>query len=342
MAVYKSKNKKIGYIHSNKDIPIHNLFNRTSLFQTPHENQNLKVIEEECAVEFNNNHYNFKLYGYPLNHKTDYPMFALIIKNLINKRQTEHKTTSVRVELNDIDELFNLNYSSKRKNNYENITSSLERLSKVRVLLLKTKDYESNKYLPLIISYEFHYGKGKKQPKYVEVKISELLNSLYVKMWNISFFDFSYIDAEKIVEISTENAKALMKNFMSQAYYYIDFKLDSLITLIALEYKYEDLTLHQARYKIKEALNRLVEKNFLTLYKFNKTRAWDSVRIIPKTLCNNVDISKSVIDLLPSNFDYFQNKKVIDEEKENLKRNARLNSEVKKYPDLIKLLEEIE
>jgi len=352
MSVEKPKTKKIGYVFSNKNIPMHNLFNRTPCFLTPHENNNRKVIDESFAVEFKNKQYKndkpykLKLYGSQLNHKTDYPLLALIIKNLVNKRQTEHEATSVKLDLKDIDELFNFNFSGKRKSNYDPIVFSLERLLNVKIQLIE-KVNENIEYLPLIAGHEFHYGKGKKQSKFFQIEISELLNHLYIKMWNVTFFDFSYIDVEAIVNINTENAKALIKYFMCQNYDFIDFKFDTLVTLLGFKYKNMDEGLlevdeNEARSKIKDALKLLIEKKFLTQYKCNETRSWDRVRIIPQTLCDNVDISERVIDLLPSNFDKFKNKPVIDEKKEELKRTARLDPEVQKYPYLIILIKEIE
>ena len=351
MSDEKTKIKKIGYVFSNKNIPMHNLFNRTPCFLTPHENNNRNVIDESFAVEFKGKQYKkvepykLKLYGNLLNHKTDYPLLALIIKNLVNERQTEPEAISVRLDLKDVDELLNLNFSGKRKSNYDPIVSSLKRLSKVKIQLIETVN-ENIEYLPLIAGYEFHYGNGKKQPKFFQIQISELLNHLYYNMWNVTFLDFSYIDVEAIVNINTENAKALIKYFMCQNYDFIDFKFDTLVTLLGFKYKnMADGQLEvdevEARSKIKDALNLLVKKKFLTQYKCDKTRSWNQVRIIPKTLCDNVDISEQVIDLLPSNFDKFKNKPFIDEKKEDLKRAARLNYEVKIYRDLSILLQEI-
>jgi len=166
-------------------------------------------------------------------------------------------------------------------------------------------------------------------------------------MWNVSLLDFSYIDVEAIVNTDSENAKALIKYFMCQNYDFIDFKFDTLVTLLGFKYKRLaegkfEVDEAYARSKIKDALKILIENEFLTQYKCDKTRSWNQVRIIPKTLCDNVDISEQVIDLLPSNFDKFKSKPVIDEKKEDLKRTARLDPEVQKYPDLIILLKEIE
>lgn len=340
-----SKNQKVGYVFNNKTIPMHNLFNRTPCFLTPHENNILRVIDKNSAVEFKNRAYTFKLYGSQLNHKTDYPLLALIIKNLVNKRQTEHKATSVRLDLSEIDELFNYDYAEKRKDNYSPIVSSLKRLSEVNIQLT-IPDCECIQFLPLINSYEFHYGFGAKQPKYFQIQISELLNRLYEGIWNVYYFDFTYIDVETIVNINTENAKALIKYFMSQDYDYIDFKLDTLITLLGFQYKNNEtgegeVDVVAARGFIKKALNILMDKRYLTFYKFNKVRSWDRVRIMPKTLCDNIDISKKVIDLLPSNFNKFKSKPVVNEDKEDLKRSARLDPEVAKYPHLLIMLKEI-
>lgn len=346
-----TKIKKIGYVFSNKNIPMHNLFNRTPCFLTPHENNNRNVIDESFAVEFKGKQYKkvepykLKLYGNLLNHKTDYPLLALIIKNLVNERQTEPEATSIKLDLKDVDELFKFNFSGKRKSNYDPIVFSLERLSKVNIQLIETVN-ENIEYLPLIAGYKFHYGNGKTQPKFFQIQISELLNHLYYNIWNVSLFDFSYIDVEAIVNINTENAKALIKYFMCHNYDFIDFKFDTLVTLLGFKYKrlaegIFEVDEVEARSKIKDALNLLVKKKFLTQYKCDKTRSWNKVRIIPKTLCDNVGISEKVIDLLPSNFDKFYNKPVIDEKKEDLKRAARLDHEVKKYRDLNILLKEI-
>lgn len=351
MSDEKPKIKKIGYVFSNKNIPMHNLFNRTPCFLTPHENNNRNVIDESFAVEFKGKQYKkveqykLKLFGNQLNHKTDYPLLALIIKNLVNERQTEPEAISVRLDLKDVDELLNLNFSGKRKSNYDPIVYSLERLLNVKIQLIETVN-ENIEYLPLISGYEFHYGNGKTQPKFFQIQISELLNHLYYNMWNVTYLDFSYIDVEAIVNINTENAKALIKYFMCQNYDFIDFKFDALVTLLGFKYKRLaegkfEVDEADARSKIKEALNLLIENKFLTQYKCDKTRAWDQVRIIPRTLCDNVEISEQVIDLLPSNFDKFFSKPVIDEKKEDLKRAARLNHEIKKYRDLSILLEEI-
>jgi len=352
MSDEKTKIKKIGYVFSNKNIPMHNLFNRTPCFLTPHENNNRKVIDESFAVEFKSkqykkdNSYKLKLYGNQLNHQTDYPLLALIIKNLVNERQTEPEATSVKLDLKDIKELLNLNFSGERKSNYDPIVFSLKRLSKVKIQLIENVN-ENIEYLPLIAGYEFHYGNGKNQPKFFQIQISELLNHLYYNMWNVSLLDFSYIDVEAIVNTDSENAKALIKYFMCQNYDFIDFKFDTLVTLLGFKYKRLaegkfEVDEAYARSKIKDALKILIENEFLTQYKCDKTRSWNQVRIIPKTLCDNVDISEQVIDLLPSNFDKFKSKPVIDEKKEDLKRTARLDPEVQKYPDLIILLKEIE
>jgi len=87
-------------------------------------------------------------------------------------------------------------------------------------------------------------------------------------------------------------------------------------------------------------LDELIESKFITQYK--KTRGWDQIRIIPVTLCDDIDIVNQVIGLLKSNFANFSSKPVIDEEKEKLKAKARLDPKIKKYDNLMILLDRLE
>ena len=89
-------------------------------------------------------------------------------------------------------------------------------------------------------------------------------------------------------------------------------------------------------------MDELIESKFITQYKTKTTRGWDEIRIIPVTLCDDIDIVNQVIDLLKSNFDNFYSKPDIDNEKESLKAKARLDPKIKKYENLIILLDRLE
>jgi len=348
-----SKRKKLGYIRSNKLIPMCNVFNRTSFFVPLRKKDYNKVVDKDNAIKFKNKTYELMLYNYKLNHSYDYPMLALIIKHWVNKIQFDSNTVkinlsevdTVKINLSEVTDLLNKNYPQSRQKNYDPIISSLNRLSKVKVCLSEI-NYKGEK-LPSsldgtypIITYQKMFFDSK--PKYIEVGVSELIKTIYAKIFNITFLDFTLIDVEKIVDSPSESSKALLKFFMSHSYDYIDFKLEPLENLLGFKYRTPPLVEKNSRKKIKTILDELIDSGFLTAYKTNKERSWDRVRIIPTTLCDSLEIVNEVIDLLNSNFNMYRYNPVIDDEREMLKAKARFDLKIRKYGDLMLLLASLE
>jgi len=333
-----SDKKKLGYVKSNKQIPMCNIFNRTPFFVPVHANHYNKVISKKDAIEFKSQIYDFKLYGFKLNNKVDYPILALIIKHWVNKRQTEGKAVTVRIELDEFIELLSTKYSQTRQKNYDPIKQSLHRLSKVKISL-NIKYYKTDEALPILAFEKFYY---KTKPKYIKVRVSELLEGIYSKMWNISLLDFTFMNVIQIKSVLNIHSNVLTKFLMSQDYDYIDFKLEALEKLLGFKYKEQKQYASISRFKITKTLDALVKSEFITQYKTETTRGWDQIRIIPVTLCDDLEIVNQVIDLLKSNFSNFRSKPVINEEKEKLKAKARLDPKIKKYENLMILLARIE
>ena len=100
-----SEFKKLGYVRSNKEIPMCNIFNRTPFFVPLRKKDYNVVVNKDNAIKFKNKTYEFTLYGCKLNLTIDYPMLALIIKHWVNNMQTDNKAVTVKINLSEVTDL---------------------------------------------------------------------------------------------------------------------------------------------------------------------------------------------------------------------------------------------
>jgi len=292
------EDKKLGIIN-NINIPMNNTLNRTSMFKPVQIKGRNEKVDKINSLLFEDKKYKLVMYGNKLNHEYDYPLLALIIKHWLNSRVTKNETRTIKIYLAEIYDVFKFTFEKTAKN-YQPITSSLERLLGAN-MRLDTKKVKIKEWSSLINNMKMSYGEF----GYIEVEIGNVLKKLYGTINSIKHLGCTFIDINKIILAPSERSKGLMKFFMTQSKEYVDFKLVTLCKMLGYELKPDK----QREYVLK-ALKTLVDVGFLTTFKtFNKKskEPWDSVRIIPATLTENLDEANKLLETLKSNFDLIKN-----------------------------------
>jgi hypothetical protein len=282
---------KIGRISSNERIPMSNIFNRTPFF-IPVERKELNIkINENKPFQYKDKHYSLEMHGSKLSHRVDYPLLALIIKHWLNARnETGSEQNSIRIPLSDIHEVIAPSIKSGNKEEgQQKIKSSLIRLNSAVVCFSSPKK-QSDEMISIL-----SYAKLDYKNKWVDVEVSKFLTNLYDDLSDISALDCSYVNVDDIYKAPSETSKALMKYFMTHHESYIDFKLDRIVQILGYQFKDKFPADKVIRKRVKDALDELMGCGFLTVYGFDQAKGWDTIRIIPKTLCANFD--KAVIEL---------------------------------------------
>ncbi|MCL1049444.1 hypothetical protein L2755_07380 [Shewanella abyssi] len=291
---------KIGKITGNNNIPINNILSRTPIFAPWQKNEISKAITDSQPVIFDNKKYQLQMHGSKLNHSTDYPFMALVIKHwLNNKVRDTGKSSEVVITLDEISQVFNLSFVQNRKSNFSRFEKSLLRL-RAAVLSLEHKKEKVCQSSSLIEYSDYRY-----RDKCFVITIGKVLIELYkatAKQRLIST-DFSFIDIEKLVEIKTERSKALMKYLMTQSIDFIDFKLVTLGAAIGLEGR---VSKSKVREYLIESFNELMSDGHITLFQLDRKNKPTQVRVIRNVHTRDIDEAKSMIESLPSNFDFFK------------------------------------
>jgi len=316
---------KIGRIASNERIPMNLFFNRTPFFATVELQELNKKIKKDQPIQYKSRLYTFETYGSRLSHSIDYPLLALIIKYWINNRKrTGKEQDKIRIHLSDINEVIKVVCSNgKKAETQDKIKSSLLRLCSA-IVCFSSPNKVLNEMTPVLSSANLDY-----KNKWVDVEVSQFLITLY-DLSGIDIGDYYYMNIEKIVAAPSENAKALMKYFMKQRDDYIDFKLTKLEEILGYQFKEKPIAVSVIRARVKKALDILVAAKFLTTYEtrknnMKKLRSWDEIRIIPTTLCEDLEEATEMLltedsNLTGINVHYYKKKvKAENAESERIK-----------------------
>jgi hypothetical protein len=265
-----------------------------------------KVNSEKNPILYQDKNYKISTYGSRLSHSYDYPLLGLIIKTWINEKlKSDNILKTITIYLTEIDELFGYSFKQRKKENYKSIDASLKRLTSCSVAI-ETKNLKMTQYSPLLADAKLFYGS---KPKKLEITVGCVLENLYPTLNIASKLDVSYINIGDIIAVPSEGAKALMKFFMTQRSDYIDFTLERLLTVLNHPITEDPNIQKDGRNKVKVALNKLVKFDFLVIYKTNKVRGWNEVRIIKKSLAADKDEGEIMLQVMPSNFEKFFFKK---------------------------------
>ena len=201
----KKYKKVLGEIRGNKNIPVENSLNRTSIFGSWNKNEVNSKLEDQIISK--DKTYSYELIGSRLDQEFDYPVLALIIKHWLNKRLiTPDDLEPIRVPLNEISALFQKKYADSRRKNYKWLDQSLNRLCTAAIYLKikrNKKTIETDR-AALLSRGRLNYGKG--DNKYIEVEIGGILKDLY-KSLDVTSLDITFMDLELIEQAKSKNAK---------------------------------------------------------------------------------------------------------------------------------------
>lgn len=303
-----------GEIFGNNNIPMTNSFNRCPIFTTFTKSEHNKQISSESPVNYDGTSYSFSMIGSRLNQSTDYPILSLIIKNWLNERKrSSSEPVSVFVSLQEIFELLGKTYAESRSQNVGFIDKSLNRLSTSAILLTikkKKKPYITTERSVLLASAKTIYGN--QADGYIEVKIGDLLKSLYIPKDGYPFPPYTFMDIESIAAVKDSNAAILLRYLMTQRNDYIEFNISMLLSLIDPQFiiNKSEITKYE-RAKITNALKELEALGHVTAYKTDKKRGWKSLIIITAKVTESKAEAEILINKGKTNRDYLKKPEAI-------------------------------
>lgn len=298
--IYK---KVLGEIKGNKNIPIENSLNRTSIFGPWNDN----AINSELLapiMSMGKTAYSYELIGSRLDQDVDYPVLALIIKHWLNKRLIDpYYQDPIKVPLDEISTLFKKFYKTQKRKNYKWLDKSLDRLCTAAIYLKikrNKKTIETDR-AALLSRGRLNYDEGDK--KYIEVEIGGILKDLY-KSLDVTSLDITFMDLELLEQATSKNAKVLMRYLMTQRADFIEFSLPLLVSLIE-PVKPKNCKIGHGRAKVKDAIVELQDLGFVTAYETNKVKGWDKVKIITSKVTTDKFIASQIMNSGNSNYDQF-------------------------------------
>ena len=303
-----------GEIFGNNNIPITNSFNRCPIFTTITKSEHNKEISSDSPVNFDGTSYSFSMIGSRLNQSIDYPILSLVIKNWLNERKrSSSEPVSVFVSLQEIFDLLGKTYSESRSQNIEFVIKSLNRLSTSAILLTikkNRKPYITTERSALLASSKTVYGE--QANGYIEVKIGDLLKSLYTPKDGHPFPPYTFMDVESIAAVKSSNAQILLRYLMTQRNDYIEFDISLLLSLIDPTFiTNKSKITKREREKILKSLKKLVELGHVTAYKTDKESSWKSVKIITSKVTESKAEAELIISSGKTNRDYYKKSEAI-------------------------------
>ncbi len=292
----------MGEIKGNKNIPIDNSLNRTSLFSSWNSNEINSSIEG--AIRCKGNTYSYELIGSRLDQKFDYPILGLVIKHWLNNRlKMTDVDEPVKVSLAEISNLFQKSHAENRRKNFKWLDTSLNRLCTAAIYLKIERNQRTieTDRAALLSSGRLYYGKG--DDKYIEVEIGKILKKLY-KNLDVTSLDVSFMNLELLSQPMSKNAKVLMRYLLTQRSDFRRFSLPLLLSLIE-PIKPEKSQPSHGRDKVKKAILELQNNGFVTAFQTNEVVAWDNVTIITSLVTTDTFEAKQILNKGKSNYDQF-------------------------------------
>ena len=252
--VYKSR--------SMRSVAIHNLFNRTCIFESIQD----KEINNSRDFIFKDSIYQVYFSGKYLNHSTDFPLFGLIISQWRNNLSDGIDSSNfVTISLLDVSNLIKIAGNANRESEFKKIKASLARLNSQKIKFRYNKkvkaDFIEGRFFENEPKFDF-------KNKIITMTLTPFLSELY-----LTNSDITYINFEKLKTMKKEPYMAFFKYLSTHAPGHIDFKLEKLSRILGLLRRGMDES--RCREYIVDKLKALVKLKFIWCYKWNpKTKVY--------------------------------------------------------------------
>ncbi|RZG16725.1 hypothetical protein EXT47_05200 [Pseudoalteromonas sp. CO342X] len=250
-------NKTIFKSSSMRSVAIHNLFNRTSIFEPVQD----RILNNNRSYTFKDSLFEVQIFGNYLNHSTDYPLFAMLIRHWRNAKANNEDPQLLNLPLKEVKDLLLQANKGTRAVDFKKIKASLQRLDTNRVSYrlnskAQNKVFETGYFFEESPVLDF-------ESKEIRFSISEFIEELYMPNSNIS-----YLNIEELCNIEREANKALYKYLSTHGTVMIDFKLEKLSCVLGL--KYRGYSEARCREYIVKSLKELQVLGIVRAYKWRK------------------------------------------------------------------------
>lgn len=210
-----------------KNLPMHNVFNRTCIFE-PVVKNNQSLFRKR---EYSDTVYKVLIEGCYLNCSVDYPLFAILIAQYINNVVDEVDNPIIAtIPLSKIVDSIGVSGTGNRDANFKKIYDSLARLENTKISYtnqISKKVVEGT----LINSSDLDF-----KNKSLTVNFTRLIFDLY-DLKSIKESEVNYMNIQQLTEIDTEGGKALYKFLVTQSKGYIDFTFKRLSMVLGYHYR---------------------------------------------------------------------------------------------------------